>query len=227
MNIFNQLSYKFKHLTKLQLILILYLPIHFIWYFILEQVNVTGYYLVHSPLDDLIPFCEWFVFAYLVWFLYMAITALYFLAKDERAFERLLLTLWTGFILSMIFISIFPTGQELRPDTMPRDNIATWIVSLIYSMDTNTNVFPSMHVVGALAVATNIIQSQVFRKKPWIQIGSAVLCLLIIAATVFLKQHSILDVFGGIVFYTVAHIIVHFVFKALHKGDAESIAKPR
>ncbi len=221
MNVFEQLHYKSKHLTKRQLLLILYLPIHLIWYFVLEQINVTDYYIVHSPLDDLIPFCEWFIIPYLVWFLYMVVTAFYFLLKDERAFERLLLTLWVGFFLSMTFISFFPTGQELRPETLPRENAASWVVSLIYAFDTNTNVFPSMHVIGALAVAANIMQSKALKKKLWVQIGSPILCILIMAATVFLKQHSVLDVFGGVAFYIVTHVIVMLIVKAVRKRDAE------
>lgn len=221
MSIFKQLHYKFRHLTKRQLLLLLYLPIHFIWYLIIEQVNIAGYHIVHSPLDDLIPFCEWFIIPYLLWFIYMAVTGFYFLLKEEKAFERYLLTMWIGFFLSMTFISFFPTGQELRPEILPRDNVASWIVSLIYSIDTNTNVFPSMHVVGALSVATSIAYSQTLKKRIGIQIFSAVLCVLIIAATVFLKQHSILDVFGGIAFYIAAHLIVLVIVKAVRYRDEQ------
>lgn len=166
---------------------------------ILEQVNVTNYAVVYSPLDDLVPFCEWFVFPYLCWFLYMVIPGFYFLAKDPKAFERYLLALFTGFFLSLTIISIYPTGQDLRPDVIGDGNIALRIVNFIYNFDTNTNVFPSMHVVGAVAVAFSVAFSDTLKKKVWLQICNWVLCLTIIAATVFLKQHSVLDIFGALI----------------------------
>lgn len=214
MNSFQKIGYKLRHLSKRELWLLLYLPIHLIWYLILEQVySGNDYHVMHSPLDDMIPFCEWFVFPYLIWFLYMAITGIYLLVNDEEGFERYILTLWVGFFLSMTFISFFPTQQNLRPEIMPRENFASWIMSLIYAFDTNTNVFPSMHVVGALAVEAGIAQSKVLKPKCGVQIFSAVLCLLIIIATVFLKQHSVLDVFGGIGFFLAAFIIVSLYYK--------------
>lgn len=166
---------------------------------ILEQLNVTDYAVVYSPLDDLVPFCEWFVFPYLCWFLYMVIPGFYFLAKDPKAFERYLLALFTGFFLSLTIISIYPTGQDLRPDVIGDGNIALRIVNFIYNFDTNTNVFPSMHVVGAVAVAFSVAFSDTLKKKVWLQICNWVLCLTIIAATVFLKQHSVLDIFGALI----------------------------
>lgn len=225
MNIQRQIINKFRNLSRRQLILVLYLPIHFIWYFILEQVNIDNYYTVHCRLDDFIPFCEWFVIPYLLWFVYMVSAGLYFLLKEEKAFESYLLTLWTGFFLSMLFISIFPTGQELRPEIFARENPATWVISHIYAFDTNTNVFPSMHVVGALTVAVSVSMSKTLKKNRAVQAVSALSCILIILATVFLKQHSFLDVLGGIVFYTAAFFIARAILKKLDKTaetDAES-----
>ncbi|NLV87151.1 MAG: phosphatase PAP2 family protein, partial [Clostridiales bacterium] len=150
-------------------------------------------------------------------FVYMVSAGIYFLIKEERAFESYLITLWTGFFLSMLFISIFPTGQELRPESFTRENPAIWAVKQIYAFDTNTNVFPSMHVVGALTVGVSVFKSRSLKKNCWVQAVSAISCVLIVLATVFLKQHSILDVFGGIVFYIAAHFIALGIIKMLDK----------
>lgn len=223
MNGFQKLIYKCKHLSKTEKLLVAYLPIHLIWYMILEQVNANdNYYLMHCALDDVIPFCEWFIFPYLSWFLYMASIGVVLLVNDPKGFKNYLLILWTGFFLSCLFISFFSTGQELRPDMaeLSRSNVATWIVDKIYAFDTNTNVFPSMHVIGSLAAACGIIQSRYLRRFTWVQIGSPILCLLIICATVFLKQHSVLDVFGGIAFFAVAYVIVQLFYKLSAKKRA-------
>ena len=200
-----------------------YLPIHLLWYMILEQLNVTDYAVVYSPLDDLVPFCEWFVFPYLCWFLYMVIPGFYFLAKDPKAFERYLLAMFIGFFLSMTIISIYPTGQNLRPDVIGDGNIALRIVNFIYNFDTNTNVFPSMHVVGAVAVAFSVALSDTLKKKVWLQICNWVLCIAIIAATVFLKQHSVLDIFGALI---VEIPIIILAYKGYFSKLLDKLFKP-
>ena len=46
----------------------------------------------------------------------------------------------------------FPNCQELRPLVFERDNILTRFMAGFYQFDTNTNVCPSVHVIGSAAV---------------------------------------------------------------------------
>jgi len=195
--------------TKRQWIMMLYLPIHFAWYFIVEQAITTDYTSIHCALDNMIPFCEWFIFPYFSWFLYMVATGLYFLLKDHEAFEHYMLSLIFGFFISLTIISVFPNGQDLRP-TSYNTNFAAQIMKLTQQFDTNTNVFPSMHVVGALGAWFAIVKSKTLKSKVWVQVLNYLLCTAIILATVFLKQHSVLDVFAGI---AVASVVCFFVYK--------------
>ena len=187
----------------------LYIPFHLLWYMILEKTVTTNYYPIHCALDDLIPFCEWFIFPYFSWFLYMVVTGLYFLFKDHEAFEHYMLSLIFGFFISTTICSVFPNGQDLRPDGYGA-NFAAQIVKWTQNFDTNTNVFPSMHVVGALGACFAIAKSRKLKKKVWLQIFNWLLCTAIILATMFLKQHSVLDIFAGMV---VAGIAAFFVYK--------------
>ena len=196
--------------TLRQWILMLYIPLHLIWYLILEQSVTTNYYTIHCVLDDLIPFCEWFVLPYLSWFLYMVTTGLYFLFEDDEAFEHYMLSLVFGFFICTVICSVFPNGQNLRPFGY-NSNFAAQIVKWMQVFDTNTNVFPSMHVVGALGAAFAIAKSKKLKSRVWLQILNWVLCTAIIMATVFLKQHSILDIAAGIV-------VCVFVFWFVYKG---------
>ena len=47
---------------------------------------------------------------------------------------------------------IWPNCQLLRPSVVDTSTLCGWLVNAIYSADTPTNVLPSMHVVGCMAV---------------------------------------------------------------------------
>ena len=195
-------------ISKRQWLLMAYLPIHLLWFAYLETIDFSDYTVMHCALDDIIPFCEWFVIPYITWFAYMVATGIYFLRYDAKAFENFCLSLFIGFFISMIIVSTWHSGQELRPQNLEVTNFPTWVLNIIYTVDTNTCVFPSMHIVGAVATAVNLSASSTLRKKVWLQICNWVLCILIVLATVFIKQHSALDVFAGIALETVVLLVV-------------------
>ena len=49
-----------------------YWVVYLIWFFWLDLTVTAPKYILHSPLDDLIPFNEWFVLPYCSWFLLLA-----------------------------------------------------------------------------------------------------------------------------------------------------------
>ena len=55
----------------------LYWVVYLIWFFWLDLTVTDPKYIIHSPLDDFIPFNEWFIFPYGSWFFLLAgVTAL-------------------------------------------------------------------------------------------------------------------------------------------------------
>ncbi|MBQ8402217.1 MAG: hypothetical protein IJX14_09845, partial [Clostridia bacterium] len=61
------------------------------------------YHPAHSPLDDCIPFIEWFMIPYMFWFLYLVGIHIYTLLYDVDSFRRLIR-----------FIIIYCHGNEQR-----------------------------------------------------------------------------------------------------------------
>jgi hypothetical protein len=61
---------------------------------------------------------------------------------------------WNLIIGMSLFIAVsmvFPNGLDLRPQEFPRDNICTDLCRYLYSIDTSTNVLPSIHVFNSIA----------------------------------------------------------------------------
>ena len=75
-----QVIYKYRHAWVL-LYGFLYMP----WFLYLERRPSVHYFTIHSPLDDYIPFVEYFIVPYLLWFAYIAVVAGYFFFTDSMA----------------------------------------------------------------------------------------------------------------------------------------------
>lgn len=184
---------RFKHL-----IILLYSFIYLGIFFILEQ-NITDFNIINFKLDEYIPFMEIFIVPYLLWFAYVAITVVFFfLFLDIGEYYRLVCYLFLGMTVFLLVSIVYPNGLNLRPNYFPRDNIFTDMVQALYRTDTSTNVMPSIHVYNSICVHVAIAKSPYFQKhKNW-KTASLILMLLIVCSTVFIKQHSLLDVAGGI-----------------------------
>ena len=96
--------------------------------------------------------------------------------------------------------------QELRPVSFERDNIFTRFMGWFYNFDTNTNVCPSLHVVGAMAVLFAGWRGE-HLKKPVIRALLIVVTVFICLSTVFLKQHSVIDVAAALALCVAAYPI--------------------
>lgn len=181
------------------LLWILYLPVYLTAFFLMERVFVPDKFtVIHCALDDMIPFSPFFITGYTVWFPFMVVMGIWLLIKDIPAFCRYMKFIAISFSASIIIFLIFPTCQELRPDTFANDNIFTKAVQYLYSIDTSTNVLPSIHVVGSMMVPFAAFNTESIKKR-WVKALLIVIAVFICASTLLIKQHSVLDVIAGAV----------------------------
>ena len=169
------------------------------WFCYLEQHVTKNYHVIHTTLDEKIPFMEIFIIPYYLWFPFMAVTVLYLFFKDTDEFYKVIKFLVVGMTIFLVFSTVYPNGQILRPTVFERDNIFVDMVKSLYKTDTPTNIFPSIHVYNTLGVYLAIRTSKHLQKNPIIQLSTLILSVSIILSTVMLKQHSILDVAGAFV----------------------------
>ena len=73
-----------------------------------------------------------------------------------------------------------------------------------------TNVCPSIHVIGSFAVYFAARDIRRFRAKGW-RLGFLTMAVLISLSTVFLKQHSVLDVLAGLAVCAAAYPLIYRV----------------
>lgn len=180
------------------LLMLIYWPLFGIAFYLVEDIILRdSYAAMYCPLDDYIPFCELFVIPYFFWFVFLIGIHLYTLLFDVQAFRRLMGFIMVTYTVSLLIFILFPNCQAFRPKVFPRENILTDIVGWLYDFDTNTNVCPSLHVVGSAAVMFAAWDSRHFSTKGWkIAFGAAAFVISI--STIFLRQHSVLDLIAAV-----------------------------
>ena len=181
---------------------------YFVLYLLTENlIPPENCYPVHCWLDDFVPFCEWFIIPYVSWYFLIIGSLAYFLLYSVDSFKNLQTYIIITQIIAMAVYVIFPTRQDLRPTVMYA-NPLTWIVNLIYSVDTNTGVCPSLHVGYSLGIASTWLREKSVPK--WLRVLIAVWCGVICISVAFVKQHSVVDIFAAIPMCLAAEWFVFF-----------------
>ena len=201
----SSLMEKYKHLWW-QAYWLIYLP----WFAYLERTVTKRFHVVHMVIDDYIPFCEYFVIPYFLWFAYIAVGIGYFALKNKDEYYNLCKILFFGMTVFLIVSTFCPNGHYLRPSTFARDNIFVDMVRGLYATDTSTNLFPSIHVYNSIAINAVIWHCEDFKKNYLVRYGSGILMVSIVLATMFLKQHSVFDVITGTLLALAA---IRFVYR--------------
>ena len=193
---------RFSHLK-----LLLGWVVYFALYFLTENlIPFERCHVIYCRLDDLIPFCEWFVIPYCFWYLLVFASLLWYLLYDTQSFRKLQIFIMVTHLVSMSVYIIYPNIQNLRPAVMPRQNFLTWVMGIIYAFDTPTGVCPSLHVAYSLGIASVACH----RRETPVSWKVFVICAAVIisAATTFVKQHSAVDVFAALPLGLLAEIVV-------------------
>ena len=129
------------------LLLLLGWVVYFSFYFLTENlIPAEKCHPVHCFIDDIIPFNEWFVLPYVGWYLLIVVSLGYFLLYNPKNFSRLQTYIIVTQVLAMTAYILYPSRQDLRPEVLPNDNFPSKIIALLYALDTNTGVCPSLHV---------------------------------------------------------------------------------
>lgn len=191
---------KYKHF----LLVLGFIPLLIIFQYI--ESSITPLYTMHTRIDEQIPFIPLFVIPYLIWFPYMACAVLYTGVKNLEAYYQLVIGLFLGMGIAYIIFYLFPNNQDLRPLVYDKDFFSQ-LVHLIQTIDSNTNVFPSIHVINAIIVDDTLREMPSDVMSGGAKRASHALMIIICISTLFIKQHSILDVLAGVIVAFIIHVL--------------------
>lgn len=174
-------------------------------YMVIQRAT-TPRVIIHLPLDDLIPFCEWFVIPYVLWYGWMLVMAVLLWWKERDTFLKMVAMMVLGLAVCDLIFIVCPNGIDFRPETFPRDNLLVDLVKWLYQADEPETVFPSIHALLALTMWAAAHHSPWIRRSRWGEPVCAVLAVLVCLSTVFIKQHSVADVAGSVLLAGVLYV---------------------
>lgn len=175
----------------------IYFPI-----FTLLELYREPKYFIHCWLDDVLPFNEYFVIPYIMWFLFVPGMLLFFLRFSKADYMKCCKVIFGGMSICLLIYWLFPTGLMIR-QPVEDTNIFAKCVNLLRGVDTPTNVCPSIHVSSTVGICLVFWRSRELRRFKRLRIAALVLGAAICLSTMLLDQHSVIDVICGILLSTV------------------------
>lgn len=149
---------------------------------------------VSLPIDAAIPLVPEWTFIYAFTFLFWGAGLIMTARQEKPLCYRLLGCVVTAELICMVFFLLLPS-YVIRPE-LEVDGLSSWMLSVIYSMDEPTNCFPSMHCLLTYMVFRQSLHCDSVR--PWMKVFAGLVTVLVCLSTVFVKQHVVLDVIGGL-----------------------------
>ncbi|WP_318152666.1 phosphatase PAP2 family protein [Paenibacillus terricola] len=196
---------------------ILTIPVQGMLYVWISERFGANSRLDYTWIDTKIPFVEWFIFPYMSWMPVLYASFIYLAIRMREIYWRTLIIYNIAVMAGNICFWLFPTYVP-RPDIPNNDRIHD-LVNFMYQADAPYNCFPSIHCLTSYLLFITL-QRQMNVKAPLRTMWS-VLLWLIIASTVFVKQHSLLDVLGGIAFAEIVYRLVYYAYSRNYNQDKE------
>ena len=158
---------------------------------------------LNNYFDNMIPFIPAFVIFYVLWYLLLFLIPLLILKYNKKVFDRYIVTCLIYALFEGIIFILLPTTMTREPLVV--DSISTWIINIIYKVDTPVNLFPSAHCALAILFIISTLDVKEIKKEYKILI--TITSVLIMLSTVFIKQHVIVDVLGAFIIVPMYYII--------------------
>ena len=161
--------------------------------FIINHYHLKIHYL-GSSIDNYIPYISLFVIPYCIFYLYIVLGPILVARYSEYFFYRFILAGIIGSVIGAISFLIKPT-YVIIPQLIPL-NFLDHILIFLRSCDYIGRSCPSFHCFLAALVFIPIAST--YNIKYELKVKSFIISFLIILATLFTKQHVIIDSISGV-----------------------------
>ena len=180
----------------------------------LSKVFCITPHIIGNKIDDLIPFTLIFIIPYVFWYLMLFIIPYKMYKEDKTNLYKYIITNVLTVIVANIIFICYPT-LVIRPE-ITGNNILVLITKFIYWIDTPAlNCFPSIHCAFRMLFILHICTSKNHTKT--FKIFTFITSILVMASTLLIKQHVIIDLICGDLIATIIFLIIRKETKLTNK----------
>ena len=154
----------------------------------------AAHYDFTLPVDGLIPFVPAFSIIYLLAYAQWCVGLILISREDSGLCRQVLAGEIISKLICLALFIIIPTTM-VRAEIKSGDFFST-VTRFIYEIDAADNLFPSIHCLDSWICFRGALMMRKTGKG--YSLFTLVFTLLVIASTVLIKQHVIVDVFAGI-----------------------------
>lgn len=184
--------------------LLLALTVNGAGYFGIQKLNAyLHYYDFSLPLDGKIPFLPWFMYIYVLAYVQWIIGFIT-CARESREFcYRYLSAELIAKVIALSCFLLLPTTIHRPP--IVGDGMTAMLSRVVYGADAPVNLFPSIHCLESW-----FCMRLAFQQKKTGRVYScitSVYSILVFASVVFVKQHVLVDIIGGILVFEIGILL--------------------
>lgn len=152
------------------------------------------HYSMGTSADAAIPFVPGFIVIYVLSYIQWGL-GFFIIGRESREFcYRFLSAEIISKLICLVIFMAVPTVM-VRPEVSGTD-IFSRLTAFIYAADTPDNLFPSVHCLeSAFFAAASVASKKTPAVFKWI---NALFSVSVFASVLFVKQHVIMDVIGGV-----------------------------
>ena len=156
------------------------------------------YFDVSIPfIDDQIPFWTWMIVFYVFSYAFWAVGFVIIGRESREVCYHFLSGEIIAKIFCLVFFLAFPTEMADWPSgQFEIENAFDWTTQMIYDADEPNNLFPSIHCLESWVVFRGSLKCK--KMGNWYRVSCLLITLGIFASTVFVKQHVVVDILGGV-----------------------------
>lgn len=186
--------------------LIMVVVMNYITYFCTKPITDNLYhYNFTSNLDEGIPFIPLFIIIYILAYVQWIVGFIIIARESKKVCYKYLSAELIAKTFCLIFFFILPTTM-IRPE-VTSSGLTMSLVKFFYEVDAPVNLFPSIHCLESWLVFRG---SLACKKVPKLyKVITFIFSILVCLSTVFVKQHVVIDIIGGILVVEIGILIAN------------------
>lgn len=157
-----------------------------------------------TAFDRAVPLIPWFIYIYLGSYAFWIINYLLASKAGRKHFYAVTACALLCYLVCAVIFIVFPTTYE-RPELIAH-TFSEKLINYVFSVDTPVNLFPSMHCL--LSWICYICVRGKKQISAAYRVFSLIFAILVCVSTQVVKQHYVVDIFGGILIAELMWLIV-------------------